>query len=99
MPIFDRYIAVDWSANNGPKTGKDSIWIGEATPSGLLASRNPATRALAMADIEQTLLAARSRGERVMLGLDFVFGFPTGAAAAIAQAAPPSSALSGTFSH
>ena len=87
MPIFDRYIAVDWSANNGPKTGKDSIWIGEATPAGLLASRNPATRALAMADIEHTLLAARSRGERVMVGFDFVFGFPVGAAAAIAQAA------------
>ena len=86
MPIFDRYIAVDWSANNGPKTGKDSIWIGEATPFGLLASRNPATRALAMCDIEQTLLAARSRGERIMLGFDFVFGFPVGAAEAITQA-------------
>lgn len=84
MPIFDRYIAVDWSANNGPKTGRDSIWIGEATAAGLVASRNPATRAAAMADIERTLLAARSRGERVMLGFDFVFGFPAGAAEAIA---------------
>src|SRR5690606_21332706 len=93
MPIFDRYIAVDWSANNGPKTGKDSIWIGEATPAGLCASRNPATRSAAMADIDQTLLAARSRGERIMLGFDFVFGFPMGAAASIAQATPPSSGL------
>jgi len=93
MPIFDRYIAVDWSANNGPKTGKDSIWIGEATPAGLVASRNPATRALAMADIERTLLAARSRGERVLVGFDFVFGFPKGAAEAIAQAVAPSSGL------
>lgn len=88
MPIFDRYIAVDWSANNGPKTGRDSIWIGEATAAGLVASRNPATRAAAMADIERTLLAARSRGERVMLGFDFVFGFPAGAAAAIAGETP-----------
>lgn len=86
MPIYDRYIAVDWSANNGPKTGKDSIWIGEATPAGLVASRNPPTRAAAMSDIEVTLLAARSRGERVMLGFDFVFGFPVGAAATIAGA-------------
>ena len=90
MPIFDRYIAVDWSANNGPKTGKDSIWIGEATPAGLLASRNPSTRAAAMADIAQTLLTARARGERVMVGFDFVFGFPIGAADAIAQVTPDS---------
>lgn len=94
MPIFDRYIAVDWSANNGPKTGKDSIWIGEATSAGLVDSRNPATRSGAMADIEQTLLSARCRGERVMLGFDFVFGFPAGAAAAIAQAASPPDTLS-----
>jgi hypothetical protein len=86
MPIFDRYIAVDWSANSGPKTGRDSIWIGEATASGLLPSRNPSTRALAMADIEATLLTARSRGERVLVGFDFVFGFPAGAAEAIAAA-------------
>ncbi|HEY9010636.1 MAG TPA: hypothetical protein VIN06_06435 [Devosia sp.] len=99
MPIYDRYIAVDWSANNGPKTGRDSIWIGEATPAGLVASRNPATRTAAMTDVERTLVAARSRGERVMVGFDFVFGFPVGAAAAIAQVAAPSSALSGTFSH
>ena len=89
MPIFDRYIAVDWSANNGPKTGKDSIWIGEATRAGLVVSRNPPTRAAAMTDIEATLLSARARGERVMVGFDFVFGFPVGAAEAIAQAAAP----------
>jgi len=89
MPLFDRYIAVDWSANNGPKTGRDSIWIGEATPTGLAPSRNPSTRAAAMADIELTLRAARSRGERVMVGFDFAFGFPAGAAAAIARAAFP----------
>ena len=25
-PLFDRYLAVDWSANNRRKLGKDSIW-------------------------------------------------------------------------
>jgi hypothetical protein len=40
--IFDRYVTVDWSANNRPKTGKDSIWIcnlsadGEPDTAGLL---------------------------------------------------------------
>ena len=32
MPLFDRYIAVDWSARNEPTTkarmGADAIWIG-----------------------------------------------------------------------
>ena len=55
--IFDRYIAVDWSANNGPKTGKDSIWIGEATPAGPLPSRNPSTRSAAIR-IPSTLITA-----------------------------------------
>jgi precorrin-8X/cobalt-precorrin-8 methylmutase len=89
MAVFDRYIAVDWSAHNGPKTGADSIWIGEWGPAGPGPSRNPPTRAAAMADLEHTLLAARAAGERILLGFDFVFGFPAGAAEAIAGAAPP----------
>ena len=87
MPLFDRYIAVDWSAANTPKRGKDSIWIGELGPEGRVPSDNPATRHAAMAEISGRLLAARQRGERVMLGFDFVFGYPRGAAAAIAGGA------------
>lgn len=87
MPAFDRYIAVDWSAASTPVTGKDSVWIGEAwrTPSGveLRPSRNPRTRSAAMALIEELLLDALRRGQRVMLGFDFVFGYPAGAAAAL----------------
>lgn len=87
MSVFDRYLAVDWSAANGPVGGRDSIWIGEAVRAGkavaLSESRNPRTRAEAMALIEATLLEARGRGERVMLGFDFVFGYPAGAAAAL----------------
>lgn len=90
MTLFDRYIAVDWSASNVPKSGKDSIWIGEVVRRGRrlerLPSRNPRTRAAAMADITDTLLAARAVGHRVMLGFDFVFGYPAGAAAAIGGA-------------
>ena len=86
MPLFDRYIAVDWSAANTPKRGKDSIWIGELGPDGRVPSENPPTRHAAMASIATRLLAARQRGERIMLGFDFVFGYPRGAAAAIAAA-------------
>jgi len=86
MPLFDRYIAVDWSAANTPKRGKDSIWIGELGPEGRVPSENPPTRDAAMAAIADRLLSARRRGERIMLGFDFVFGYPRGAAAAIAAA-------------
>ncbi|MBL8592385.1 MAG: hypothetical protein JNK01_06840 [Devosia sp.] len=84
MPLFDRYIAVDWSAANSPRRGKDSIWIGECGPDGRVPSQNPPTRHAAMEAIVGRLLSARQRGERVMLGFDFVFGYPRGAAIAIA---------------
>ena len=83
MPIFDRYIAVDWSAANSPRRGKDSIWIADSRA----GSINPPTRHQAMATITDRLLAARAADERVMLGFDFVFGYPAGAAEAIAGAA------------
>lgn len=86
MPLFDRYIAVDWSATNTPRRGKDSIWIGDLGPEGRVPSENPPTRHAAMESIANRLLAARQHGERVMLGFDFVFGYPRGAAAAIAAA-------------
>ena len=75
--LFDRYIAVDWSGANTPRTGKDSIWIAELGRPSL----NPPTRAAAMA-----LIAERLReGGRIVLGFDFVFGYPRGTAAAIAR--------------
>jgi len=86
MPLFDRYIAVDWSAANSPKRGKDSIWIGDLGPEGRVPSQNPPTRHAAMEEIANRLLSARRRGERLMLGFDFVFGYPRGGAAAIAAA-------------
>lgn len=87
MPLFDRYIAVDWSAANSPKRGKDSIWIGDFGPAGRVPSENPPTRHVAMDEIVRRLLGALERGERVMLGFDFVFGYPRGAASAIAGTA------------
>jgi len=86
MPLFDRYIAVDWSAANAPRLGRDSIWIGELGPEGRTASENAPTRHAAMASIGRRLESALGRGERTMIGFDFVFGYPKGAAAAIAGA-------------
>lgn len=84
MTIFDRYIAVDWSAANRPRIGVDSIWVAERGPEGARLSLNPPTREQAVALIVERVRAARDAGERVMVGFDFVFGYPRGAARAIA---------------
>ena len=68
MPLFDRYIAVDWSAANTPKRGKDSIWIGELGPDGRAPSENPPTRHAAMASITHRLLAALRLDVRALIG-------------------------------
>jgi hypothetical protein len=81
--LFDRYLAIDWSAANTPKTGRDSIWIAERWATGAAPSVNPPTRAAAMAILTERSLAARSRGERILVGCDFAFGYPAGAAQAI----------------
>jgi precorrin-8X/cobalt-precorrin-8 methylmutase len=83
VTLFDRYIAVDWSAANERRTGKDSIWVAERGPEGARLSLNPSTRAEATALVIERLKAARAAGERVMVGFDFVFGYPRGAARAI----------------
>jgi precorrin-8X/cobalt-precorrin-8 methylmutase len=77
--LFDRYIAVDWSAANTPRLGKDSIWIAETGRESI----NITTRAAAMEHIAGRLRDARAANQRVMIGFDFVFGYPRGAAEAI----------------
>lgn len=84
MTLFDRYIAVDWSAANERRAGKDSIWVAEQGPEGLRLSLNPPTRAEATALLIERIRAARAAGKRIMVGFDFVFGYPRGAARAIA---------------
>lgn len=81
MRLFDRYLAVDWSANNSPKQGADSIWIAERGPGGALDSINPPTRTLAMQHVTERLREARAGGERVFVGFDFPFGYPAGVVA------------------
>ena len=66
-PEFDHVIIVDWSANNTPKTGSDSIWYCHHGQ-----THNPATRHQAMREI--TALTQSLHG-RVLLGFDFPLGF------------------------
>lgn len=82
MPLFDAYIVVDWSASSEPKTGADSVWLcglerdGTALAERLLA--NPPTRAAAMTVLADRLSDLVARGKRVLVGVDFALGYPSG---------------------
>lgn len=84
---FDAYIAVDFSANKAPKAGKDSIWWSRAAWLDhrlvVTAARNPRTRENALSEISHELIAGVARGESVLIGFDFPYGYPAGFAAAL----------------
>lgn len=74
--LFDRYVAVDWSAAAGPRTGRDSIWIAVLDDGRSPVPRlsNPNTRRLA----ERELADVRSR--RTLVVVDASLGYPAGTA-------------------
>ena len=77
--MFDSFVIVDWSAASQPKMGRDSIWICAVDRDG--AERlveNPQTRHSAKKVLGELLSDATARGERVLLGFDFPFGYPAG---------------------
>jgi len=77
--MFDSFVIVDWSAANQPKTGRDSIWICAVDRDGSeRLVENPPTRHAAKALLSEILAQATARGERVLLGFDFPFGYPAG---------------------
>lgn len=70
---------VDWSANNAPKKGADSIWIADADlTSSRTATKNPATRSDAMRYIESVIIEMIKQGKQLFIGFDFAFGYPIG---------------------
>ena len=85
MSLFDHYIAVDWSANAKPKGGANSIWISQSSHSyaGTRTS-NPRTRSSAIRELEKSMSEAIQRNEKVIIGFDFPFGYPTGSARLLA---------------
>jgi GrpB-like predicted nucleotidyltransferase (UPF0157 family) len=88
--FFDRYLAVDWSANSVPKEGADSIWIGEGgwEADGDWREEEPvncATRHQALAHLQRRLAAPG----RVLVGFDFAFGYPAGLARWLPGDGPP----------
>lgn len=80
--LFDVHVVVDWSAAGKPTTGKDSIWIA-AYGAEMSEISNPATRSDAMRQIDGILDAASAKGQRVIVGFDFAFGYPEGLSKAL----------------
>jgi len=80
--VFDDYLAVDWSANSTPRTGKDSIWIaaGGWQHGSLVVPEptNPATRHDAMAQLGDMIEERLAGGRRVVVGFDFPLSYPAG---------------------
>jgi aromatic ring-opening dioxygenase LigB subunit len=80
MPLFDAYLAIDWSAATGPKQREDSIWLclhGDEP-------ENPRTRHEATERVRTLLRGLAAEGRRVLVGFDFPYGYPRGFADAIA---------------
>jgi precorrin-8X/cobalt-precorrin-8 methylmutase len=93
MPaLFDTYVIVDWSAASRPKQGRDSIWICRLGADGETVY-NPPTRHAAKGLLADMLAEASARGERVIAGFDFPFGYPAGFAARLRLTGTPWRAL------
>jgi hypothetical protein len=86
--LFDRFVTVDWSAASQPKTGKDSVWICDLRAEGKPSTLNPRTRGQAEGLVRDILCEARDLGQRVLVGFDFPYAFPTGFAAALGLEGP-----------
>jgi hypothetical protein len=101
--LFDAYMVVDWSAAAKPTIGANSIWIGlrarDARLKFQFTSVNPKTRLEARTLIKELLEKLIARGDKVLVGFDFAFGYPRGttAAAGLAKAGQP--AWRGMYQH
>ncbi|MBK1635453.1 molybdopterin guanine dinucleotide synthesis [Rhodovulum adriaticum] len=85
MRGFDTIVMADWSARSAPSPRRpvaDAIWIAVAAQ-GQETVTYYRTRARAEAQLTALLAEGRATGRRVLLGLDFAFGYPAGFAAAL----------------
>ncbi len=84
---------VDWSAAASPTKGKDSIWWAllrrQDDEVRLVRRENPTTREKATKDLAEILAILADEGERVLVGFDFPFGYPTGTASRLSMPGLP----------
>ena len=83
--LFDAYIIANWTAAEGKKLGEQTLWVAVAKRDVRFRlyteTHNVATRAEGEKLLESLLAEHRKRGDRVLVGFDFNFGFPAGTAA------------------
>jgi len=82
---FDAILIVDWSARSAPSPAtptKDAIFVGEVAKDKTSVTYHR-TRAAAHGWLEARFDVALTRGERVLAGFDFPFGYPRGFAEAV----------------
>ncbi len=84
---FDDFIMIDWSANNSPKSGKDSIWLA----SSFTKPMNYRTRQTCAYALESMLIDALKNNKRILCCFDFCFGLPKGSVAIMREAAKDTS--------
>lgn len=79
---FARVVVAGWSAASVPlRRGTEPIRIGEATAEGGAPPVHVPTRHQAAQVLSARIGGVLDRGERLLLGLDFAFGYPAGFAA------------------
>ena len=85
MSHWDRIIMVDWSGGNdtGPTPRKDAIWVASAEGGVVSQPVYLRNRHLAERWLHDEIEAALRADKRLMIGLDFPFGYPEGFAAAV----------------
>ncbi|MEL6196479.1 MAG: cobalamin biosynthesis protein CbiG [Pseudomonadota bacterium] len=87
--LFDLHVVVDWSAASAPARGSDSLWMAAHHPDSRVVIANPPTRRDAEEALVTLLREAVAGGQRVLVGFDFPFGYPAGAAAVMAGPGQP----------
>ncbi len=84
---------VDWSAAATPRKGKDSIWWAllhrKKGMVRMTCRENPSTRHEATERLANVLNKIARDGDRVLVGFDFPFGYPTGTAARLGMPGLP----------
>ena len=95
--LFDAYIIADWTAAEGKKLGDGSVWVGVAKRDVRFRlyteTHNVATRAEGEKLIAALLADHRKRGDRVLVGFDFNFGYPAGTAERLKLTGTPWTAM------
>ena len=84
VPLFDGYVAIDWSSSAAPTRGANSIWVAVCDKDGPVELVNPDTRQEAINHVEALLDEATTQGGRLLCGFDFPFGYPQGTARKLA---------------